>query len=72
MNLQLSMSKGLIINHGLNNTFKTKHPSQSKQCVFNRFGIRMEECIQGDAIPLQLLLPVKLTLSRYSRPGWFL
>lgn len=66
------MSKGLIINIGLNNIFKTKHPSQSKQSVFNRFGIQTEERLQGDAIPLLLLLPIKLTRSRHSRPGWFL
>lgn len=33
MNFQVSTSKGRIINHDLSKIFKTKHPSQSKQCI---------------------------------------
>lgn len=33
MNFQVSTSKGRIINHDLSKILKTKHPSQSKQCI---------------------------------------
>lgn len=33
MDFELSVSTGVIISHAVDNIFKKKHPSQSKQCV---------------------------------------